>query len=258
MINVVKIGGNVIDDSDKLHNFLTLFSSLPGEKILIHGGGKEASKLSKSMGLNPVMINGRRVTDADTLNVVVMVYSGLINKRIVSQLQALNCNAVGLSGADGNLLTTVRRAPEPVDFGFVGDVVRENSVNTEFLRTLLNSGYTPVICAITHDGKGQLLNTNADTVASAIATSLSKFNEVALTMCFELDGVLSDVNNPESIIKEIRLNDVDSLKTNGIISGGMIPKIENAINAIQKGVSEVRIINYSKIGNLETGTTIRK
>ena len=258
MINVVKIGGNVIDNPEELRKFVQNFSSLSGNKILIHGGGKEATKLSKAMGLEPHLINGRRVTDADTLNIVVMVYAGLINKRIVSMLQSYGCNAIGLSGADGNLLTTVRRPSEPIDFGFVGDIKDKNCVNIALLNDLINAGYTPVICAITHDGNGQILNTNADTVASAIATGLAQTRKVALTMCFELDGVLSDINNPESFIKEIHIDEVDDLKNNGIISGGLIPKIDNAVNAVKSGIAEVRIVNHKNIGHEDGRGTIIK
>lgn len=258
MINVVKIGGNVIDNPDELQKFVQNFSSLSGNKILVHGGGKEATKLSKSMGLEPRMINGRRVTDADTLNIVIMIYAGLINKRIVSMLQSCGCNAIGLSGADGNLLTTVRRPPEPIDYGFVGDVTDGNCVNSALLNDLVNAGYTPVICAITHDGNGQLLNTNADTVASAIATGLVQTQKVTLTMCFELNGVLADVNDAESLINEISIDKVDILKSEGIISGGMIPKIDNAVNAVKRGVAEVSIVNHKNIGAGKCkGTIIR-
>ncbi len=258
MINVVKIGGNVIDNPGELNEFIKNFSKIPDYKILIHGGGKEATRLSKSLGLEPCMINGRRVTDSNTLNVVVMVYAGLINKRIISKLQANGCNAIGLSGADGNLLKTIRRNPEPIDFGYVGDVNGYQDVNTSLLFSLLECGYTPVICAITHDGNGQLLNTNADTVASAVATALAQIKPVSLTTCFELDGVLADIDDPESIISEINISEISRLKDEGIISGGMIPKIDNAVNAVISGVSEVRIVNHRNIGDgRKTGTTIK-
>lgn len=256
MINIVKIGGNVIDDSTELEAFLKEFSSIPGKKILVHGGGKEASRLLTEMGIQVKMIDGRRVTDNDTLKVVVMVYAGVINKRIVSILQKDHCNAIGLSGADGNLLHTEKRSPNPIDFGYVGDITSDEAVNTHLLMTLLDNGYTPVICAITHNGEGQLLNTNADTVASAVAIGLSKEDNVTLNMCFELKGVMTDLNSTESILHNINISEVENLISTGIISGGMIPKIKNAANVVRKGVGSVNIINHRDLKYPEQGTTI--
>ena len=186
-ITVVKIGGNIIDNPSELLLFLADFSKIQGHKILIHGGGKLATKMAESIGLTPQLIDGRRITDAPMLDVVVMTYAGAINKNIVAQLQALNCNAIGLSGADGNLIQSEKRNHPTIDFGFVGDV---KIVNSELLQVLLSIGILPVFCAITHDNKGHLLNTNADTIASEIAISLSAIFEVSLLYCFEKQGVL--------------------------------------------------------------------
>lgn len=256
-LTVVKIGGNVIDDERKLESFLSEFSTLPSPKILVHGGGKEASRLSSAMGIEPNMINGRRVTDKETLNIVTMVYAGLINKRIVSKLQSYGCNAIGLSGCDGNAIKATRRAPHPIDYGFVGDIDIDD-VNREFLATLLSAGTIPVICAIMHDGKGTLLNCNADTVASSVAKALSADYETDLIYCFELPGVLADINNPNSIVELITPSMRDSLVDSGVIKGGMIPKIDNAIGAVEGGVKNVVIKPAEKLTVALSGTRIAK
>lgn len=237
---VIKIGGNVIDNSENLHNFLTDFAGLNGHKILIHGGGKLATDLSHTMGIEPKMVDGRRITDIETLRIVTMVYAGLINKNIVAQLQRFECNAIGLTGADGNLIRANRRPVKDIDYGFVGDL-HEGSVAKNKLSDLLEAGLIPVFSAITHDGEGQLLNTNADTIASAIAKAMSADYRVSLVYCFEKKGVLADVSDDESVIREISSSEFEKLKEDNIIAGGMLPKLQNAFEAITFGVNEVYI-----------------
>lgn len=254
MISVVKIGGNIIDDAEALSSFLTDFAALPGKKILVHGGGKEATRISAKLGIETTMINGRRVTTRETLDVVTMVYAGLLNKRIVSMLQALGCNAIGLSGADGNVIKATRRNPEPVDFGFVGDV-NVDSANSLLIKTLTDDGFVPVVCAITHDGNGQLLNCNADTVAQAMAVGASKVDDTQLIYCFEQPGVMVDINDADSIIPMIDKQLFAELKQNGIVNKGMLPKLENAFTAIECGVKSV-IIKHAKNLNNDIATVI--
>lgn len=258
-LHIIKIGGNVIDTPDSLERFLTDFSELEGYKILIHGGGKIATKLSEDLGIRSQMIEGRRITNAESLRVVTMVYAGLINKNIVASLQGKNCNAIGLAGADGNMIRATRRLPqkvlssgeparagtdgdlgEAVDFGFVGDL-DESSVDAPAIQKLLEAGFTPVFSAITHDGNGQLLNTNADTIASVLAIAMAGLYSTSLIYCFEKSGVLRDVNDEGSVIKTIGPDYYKELKEQGIISKGMIPKLDNAFDAIQKGLKEVCI-----------------
>lgn len=239
-LTVIKIGGNVIDHSEKLHQFLLDFSALPGDKILVHGGGKIATELGLSLGIAPKMVEGRRITDIETLRVVTMVYAGLINKNMVAQLQAKGCNAIGLSGADGNVIKAVKRPVKTIDYGFVGDL-NEHSVSVSTLDSLLKGKLIPVLCAITHDGDTQLLNTNADTIAAAVAVAMSRTYETRLVYCFEKKGVLSDVEDDNSLVKEIKSNDFETLKQQGIVSGGMIPKLHNAFEAIKNGVKAVYI-----------------
>lgn len=239
-LTVIKIGGNVIDHSEKLHQFLLDFSALPGDKILVHGGGKIATELGLSLGIEPKMVEGRRITDIETLRVVTMVYAGLINKNMVAQLQAKGCNAIGLSGADGNVIKAVKRPVKTIDYGFVGDL-NEHSVSVSTLDSLLKGKLIPVLCAITHDGDTQLLNTNADTIAAAVAVAMSGTYETRLVYCFEKKGVLSDVEDDNSLVKEIKSNDFETLKQQGIVSGGMIPKLHNAFEAIKNGVKAVYI-----------------
>jgi acetylglutamate kinase len=250
---VIKIGGNVIDNSENLHYFLEDFSKLEGVKILIHGGGKIATDLSHTLGIEPKMVDGRRITDIETLRVVTMVYAGLINKNIVAQLQKVNCNAIGLTGADANLIRASKRPIKEIDYGFVGDI-HETSVATNKLSALLEEGLIPVFSAITHDGNGQLLNTNADTIASALAVALSAVYEVSLVYCFEKKGVLKDVNDNSSLISEISLSDFEALKADNIIAGGMLPKLHNAFEAIKNGVSEVYIGKSDELNHLNNRT----
>ena len=251
-LNVIKIGGKVVADEKLLHGFLDDFSNLKGNKIMIHGGGNIASTYSERLGLKVKMQEGRRITDADALDVAVMTYAGLINKNLVAKLQARNCHALGLSGADLNTIRTTKREHPTIDYGFVGDG-DENSINTMALRQLLNLDIVPVYCAITHDGRGQLFNTNADTMASLLARSLAVYYEVTLTYCFEKDGVLADVEDDSSVISEMDERDFVRLKENGTIHEGMIPKLENAFEAIERGVRSVSIKHPSNLLT-ETGT----
>jgi acetylglutamate kinase len=239
-LTIVKIGGNVIDDSENLHYFLEDFSALECDKILVHGGGKIATDLGVSMGVEAKMVEGRRITDIQTLRIVTMAYAGLINKNIVAQLQARACNAIGLTGADGNTIKAVKRPVKTIDYGFVGDL-NENSISVDTIDSLLSAGLVPVFCAITHDGDTQLLNTNADTIASALAVALSQRYETTLMYCFEKRGVLRDVEDENSLVAEIRMDEFESLKLQGVVSGGMIPKLHNAFEAIKSGVKEVYI-----------------
>jgi acetylglutamate kinase len=248
---VIKIGGNVIDDAEKLHHFLKAFADLKGNKILVHGGGKMATKLTKEMGVEAKMINGRRITDLETLRIVTMVYAGLISKNLVAQLQMFSCNALGLSGADGNLIKANKRPVNDIDYGFVGDL-DENSIQKENLDKLITNGFVPVFSAITHDGESQLFNTNADTIASALAVAMSNIYETSLVYCFEKKGVLMDVNDENSIIRELNPYTYEDLIAKGIIADGMLPKLHNAFEAINKGVKEVFIGKADDLIELES------
>lgn len=254
-VKVIKIGGNVIDNSEALSAFLLEFADMPGPKVLVHGGGKEATRLCNSMSIPTRMIDGRRVTDAETLDVVTMVYAGLINKRIVAGLQRAGCNAIGLTGADAGCIRAVRRSPVPVDYGFVGDIPC-NGVDPERILNFVHCGLTPVFCAITHDGNGTLLNCNADSVATAIATALAAAEPTELIFCFEKNGVLADVDNPGSVIDVITPSTYFTLRSRGAVGGGMIPKVENALKAIAAGVRSVTIRNSNNIST-PAGTTIK-
>lgn len=255
-IKVVKIGGNVVDNSQALSRFLADFKRLSGPKILVHGGGKEATRLSAALGIETKMIDGRRVTDSETLSVVTMVYAGLINKRIVSLLQAEGVDAIGMCGADANIITAKRRNPEPVDYGFVGDI-DPLDVNESVFSLLFKEGVTPVICAIMHDGAGQLLNCNADSVAGAVAVASSRINPVDLVYCFEKPGVLSEPDDDSSVIRHIDSESYAQLRADGVISRGMIPKIDNAMAALRGGVSEVYIKSADNLLNsLSTVVTL--
>ncbi|MCF7567106.1 acetylglutamate kinase [Sabulilitoribacter arenilitoris] len=243
-LSIVKIGGNIIEDDDALNAFLKLFSNLKGNKILVHGGGKRATHIATKLGIESKMINGRRITDADTLEVITMVYGGLVNKNIVAKLQALNTNAIGLTGADINSIKSDKRPVKEVDFGFVGDVkeVANNSINK-----LIQADFTPVFCAITHDGSGQLLNTNADTIASQVAIGMSHLYETSIYYCFELNGVLEDIDDKNSVIKHINSNIYKNLLDKGIITDGMLPKLENCFDALRGGVNNINMGNTSML-----------
>ncbi|RIA10681.1 N-acetylglutamate kinase [Flavobacteriaceae bacterium MAR_2010_72] len=237
-LKIIKIGGNIIDNDEALHSFLKSFASLSGPKILVHGGGKLATKLAQQMNVEVKMVDGRRITDQETLDIITMVYAGKINKDIVVKLQASRCNAIGFSGADGNTIVSVKRPVKVIDYGFAGDVIR---VNTETLNVLLNANVTPVFCAITHDENGQLLNTNADTIASELAIGFSDSYQTELYYCFEKNGVLQDVNDDNSVISHINTNNYQDLIDKNIISDGMLPKLNNCFHAIQKNVKKVCI-----------------
>lgn len=253
-ITVVKIGGNVIDNPDALKDFIKKFSKLHGPKILVHGGGKEATRISNALGIKTTMIDGRRVTDKDTIDIVTMTYAGLINKRVVALLQAEGCNALGFSGADGNLMPATMRPKHPIDYGFVGDINPDN-VNVNLLCTLLQLGVTLVMCAICHDGKGTLLNCNADSVASAMAIAASKITSTKLIYCFEKPGVMRNVEDEASVIPLITPQTFVTLKEQGVIAQGMIPKLHNALQSASGGVSSVRICSATSLLS-PSGTTI--
>lgn len=252
-ITVVKIGGNVIDDPAVLKRFIADFAAMPGPKILVHGGGKVATRLAERLELKVQMVDGRRITDKGTLDVVTMVYAGLVNKQLVASLQAEGCNALGMSGADGNAVTARRRAPQPIDYGFVGDIEK---VDSRLLGRLLEAGVTPVFCAIMHDGQGTLLNCNADSVASAVALGAAEIAPTDLVFCFEKAGVLRDPDDDTSLIREITAATYPPLKADGVVSKGMIPKIENALKAVEKGVRSVTIRSSENLSN-GIGTVIR-
>lgn len=240
MTSILKIGGNVLASPELLAQALQYFISLPSPAILVHGGGKEASQLATQLGIVPKMVDGRRITDAPTLKVVTMVYAGLVNKRLVAQLQALGCNAIGLSGADGNLIRAHQRPVGIIDYGFAGDI---DIINTQTLTSLLSAGLSPVCCAITHNQRGQLLNTNADTIASTLAQALAPTTEVSLQYCFEKAGVLKDADKDDSVIPFLPYSHYQQLKEKGNIHSGMIPKLDNAFAALQAGAQEVIIGN---------------
>lgn len=247
-LDVIKIGGNVIDNEELLERFLDSLVSLPRPVVVIHGGGAIATKLSRKLGIEVKMVGGRRITDAPTLAIATMVYAGLINKRITAALQKRGVQAVGLSGADGDSVRAAKRKSEDIDWGYVGDVLPDG-VNTAFIKGILESGATPVFCAISHDGNGSLLNTNADTMAREIASALSADFEVNLIYCFEKQGVLADPENDESFIPEIDREKYRELLDSGTIAGGMIPKMDNAFLALSHGVKRVLIKHADNITN---------
>jgi len=251
-LQIVKIGGNVINDEHALNSFLKNFSTLKEPKILVHGGGKRASEISSAMGLVSKMVNGRRVTNAETLEVVTMVYAGLLNKNITAKLQQFNCNAMGLTGADANAIIAHKRDINDVDYGFVGDI---DKINPEMISLLLENKITPVFCAITHNKKGQLLNTNADTIAAEIAIGMSKLFETEINYVFELQGVLKNIEDENSIIEKINLKKYKQLVDKGIIANGMLPKLQNCFNALENGVGKVKIGDASLINSTTTKYT---
>jgi len=243
-LSVIKIGGSLIEDEKILEEFLLGFSKIEGLKILVHGGGKLATQIATQMGLETIMVDGRRITDADALKVITMVYGGWVSKTIVAKLQALNCDAMGLSGVDGNSIIAKKRTNSSINYGFVGDVQK---VNTHPILLLLNHGITPVFSAITHDQNGQLLNTNADTIATSVAVAMSVHFDTKLYFCFEKQGVLLDLTDENSVIETIDTKSYQELKNNHIIVEGMLPKLENSFEALQKNVSQVCIGNLQMI-----------
>lgn len=236
----IKIGGNVIDNAENLQRFLADFAQIDAPKILIHGGGKIATRLGEKLGITSRYVNGRRITDDETIDLVTMVYGGLVNKKIVAQLQSLHCNAIGLTGADGNVIPAHKRPVKDVDFGWVGDVETEK-INTELIQRLISLGISPVFSALTHDQKGHMLNTNADTIASSVAVALSKWYDVRLLYCFERKGVLENVEDDNSVIRNMDKKSFAQLKSENKLFAGILPKLENAFDAIQAGVKQVLV-----------------
>ena len=253
LLTIVKVGGGILEDTESLDAFLKDFSLIAGRKVLVHGGGRSATKLAERLGVESKMINGRRITDAETLKIITMVYGGLINKNVVAKLQALKLDAVGMTGADKNIILSQKRPVKEVDYGYVGDV---KEVNANALFDLLSQGISPVLAPITHDGKGNLLNTNADTIAGETAKALAYNHQVRLIYCFEKPGVLMDEKDDTSIIPNLNQELYKEYKEQGIITGGMIPKIDNAFDALSAGVKEV-IITQAKAINTGKGTFIR-
>jgi acetylglutamate kinase len=242
---IIKIGGNVLDDEKSLKSFLKDFATIQAPKILIHGGGKIATKLGEQLGIESHYVKGRRITDAQTLDLVTMVYGGLVNKQIVAALQADHCNAMGVTGADGNLIKAVKRPVGEVDYGFVGDITPD-SVNSTLLYFLLKQNVIPIFAPLTH-ANGVMLNTNADTIASVLAISLSKHFDVRLIFCFEKQGVLTDVTKEDSVIRNLNYSLYKELLAKGSFHDGILPKLENAFSAIQSGVKEVLIGEHTNL-----------
>lgn len=254
-LTIIKVGGKIVEEKESLDSLLRDFAAIDGFKLLVHGGGRSATKVAAQLGIETLMIDGRRVTDDAMLDVVTMVYGGLVNKKVVARLQSLGIDALGMTGADMDIIHSHKRPVKSVDYGWVGDVDR---VNGEALSALLRSGVVPVIAPLTHDGEGRLLNTNADTMAGETAKGLAPFFDVSLVYCFEKPGVLRDENDDESVIAEIDPALFASLKEEGIVTGGMLPKLENAFNALDAGVGEVVITRASALDDLSLGTHIRK
>ncbi len=252
-VHVIKIGGNIIDNPVATQSFLANFALISDQKILVHGGGKIATQMAEKLGVATQMIEGRRITDAPMLDVVTMVYGGLVNKKLVAQLQALHCNAIGLTGADAGVILARKRPVGVIDYGFAGDIVQ---VNAAQLVSFLSQKLTPIIAPLTVDAQGQLLNTNADTMASTVATALAKEGaDVSLIYCFEKKGVLLNPDDDDSVIADITKGNYAKLKAEGIVSKGMIPKLDNAFAALDQGVAEVHIIHADNI-NSQTGTRL--
>lgn len=253
-LTVIKVGGKIVEEPETLDRLLADFSALPGYKVLVHGGGRSATQLAARLGIESHMVNGRRITDAETLKVVTMVYGGLVNKNIVAGLQAKGVNAIGLTGADMDVIRSVKRPVQEVDYGFVGDVKR---VNTDLLASLIHQGVVPVMAPLTHDGAGHLLNTNADTIAGETAKALARHFEVTLVYCFEKKGVLRDADDDDSVIPVITPELFRQYVDEGIIQGGMIPKLENSFSAVAAGVQQV-IITLATAIDGKSGTIIKK
>ncbi|MBR6803786.1 MAG: acetylglutamate kinase, partial [Paludibacteraceae bacterium] len=237
-LTLVKVGGKIVEEKETLDALLASFNSLDGLKVLVHGGGRSATKVAEQLGIETKMVNGRRITDEAMLKVVTMVYGGLVNKNIVAKLQSMGLNALGLTGADLGYMTSDKRPVKDVDYGFVGDVKK---VDSNILADLIAKGVVPVLAPLTHDGKGNLLNTNADTIAGEAAKALAKHFDVTLVFCFEKKGVLRDENDDDSVIENIGKADFEKYVADGTIQGGMIPKLENAFAAIDAGVKQVVI-----------------
>lgn len=253
-VTIVKVGGAVVEDNEQLALLLTDFAAIPGKKVLVHGGGRRATKVAAALGIESKMVNGRRITDAQMLEVVTMVYGGLVNKNLVAKLQAKGVNALGLTGADMDVIHSHKRpVKDGVDFGYVGDV---ECANGKMLQTLIQEGITPVMAPLTHDGNGNILNTNADTIASETAKALAPYYDVTLIYSFEKKGVLSNPDDDNSVIPVITRSDFEKYQADGTIGGGMIPKIENALAAVDAGVKEV-IITLATAIDGKQGTVIK-
>lgn len=252
-ITVVKVGGKIVEEPETLAKLIADFAHIPGKKILVHGGGRSATAIAARLGIEQQMVDGRRITDAETLKVVTMVYGGLVNKNIVAGLQAVGVNAIGLTGADMDLIRSHRREVKDVDYGFVGDVDR---VDGDALARLIDCGFIPVVAPLSHDGKGSMLNTNADTIASSVACAVAKKFDTRLVFCFEKSGVLLDPDDDASVIEKIDRATFAKLRDQNVIVGGMIPKLDNAFNALDAGVSEVVITKASALDRLDTGTHV--
>ena len=253
-LTVIKVGGKIVEEEATLNRLLDDFATIEGHKVLVHGGGRSATKIAAQLGIESKMVNGRRITDSETLKVVTMVYGGLVNKNVVAGLQARGVNALGLTGADMNVMRSVKRPVKEVDYGFVGDVEK---VDASLLSDLIYKGVVPVMAPLTHDGKGHMLNTNADTIAGETAKALAALFDVTLVFCFEKKGVLRDENDDDSVIPLITPAEFKQYVADGVIQGGMIPKLENSFAAIDAGVSEVIITLASAIIG-EEGTRIKK
>ena len=253
-LTLIKVGGKIVENPETLKQLLADFSSIEGYKVLVHGGGRSATALAEQLGIETKMVNGRRITDRNMLQVVTMVYGGLVNKNIVTGLQALGVNALGLTGADLNYMRSEKRPVAEVDYGYVGDV---KEVNGKILADLIQKGITPVLAPLTHDKKGNLLNTNADTIAGEAAKALAKYFDVTLVFCFEKKGVLTDENDDNSVIENINPESFEKLVAEGVISGGMIPKLENSFQALKSGVKLVVITRADLIKDNNSGTTIK-
>lgn len=254
-LTVVKIGGSLLESADRLERFLDAFAALEGKKLLVHGGGAQAGRIGRAMGVEPQMWNGRRITDAAALDVVTMVYAGLNSKRIVALLQKRGCNAVGMSGPDGNAVRGTVRPVGEVDFGFVGDITPEG-IGLPVLSLLLENGYVPTLNAITHDGDGRLLNTNADTIAATVAAALAVLYNVRLLLVHDRPGVLGDVNDDGSVIDALGPVAIAKMKEEGAIAAGMLPKIDNALAALRAGVGSARIGDERILERGDCGTQI--
>lgn len=259
-LHIFKIGGNIINDTNQVLAFLKKFNEIKGHKLLVHGGGVLATQLAEKMGIKQTIIEGRRITDKETLDTIVMVYAGLINKNIVAKLQMLNCNAMGLCGADSNIIKSIKRPIANIDFGYVGDILPKG-VDALQIKNILDNNIIPIISPVTHDGKGNLLNTNADTIASAVASAMSLYFQTTLTYCFEKKGVLSDPQTDESYLPELNKETYLKLKNEGIISKGMIPKLDNAFRALENGIEQIQICHANNITTNKTtafiGTIIK-
>ncbi len=251
-LTIIKVGGKIVEEEDSLSQLLDDFTKIEGNKLLVHGGGRSATKLADKLGIETKMVNGRRITDKETLDITVMVYGGLVNKKIVAKLQQRNINALGVTGADMDLIRSAKRPVKDVDYGYVGDVKK---VNGQKLAMLIQQEIVPIVAPLSHDGMGNMLNTNADTIAGETAKALANFFDVKLIFCFEMKGVMEDINREESVIKKIDKTTFENLVKEGIVKDGMIPKLENAFDCINSGVKEVIITQSTDIKG-EFGTTI--